>query len=169
MMVDQEMVRMAAGLGAMFTDGFGVLGPLGNVGSITPGKYQSTGEGVYFRKTLEVGLPPVANSLSIGDMVEATGEVGGVKDANGTFINFAKVGHAQYGSGWVAIEYLAPNGTVVKPKGGGIIEPASEKTVTTTETDYTPYILGGAALLGIGIIGWAVFAKPKHGRRRAHA
>lgn len=166
---NMNLIEQAAGLGAMFA-GLGVLGPLGNVGSITAGKYQSTGDGVYFRKVLEAGLPAVANSLSIGDVVEATGEVGGVKDANGAFINFAKVGHAQYGTGWVAIEYLAPNGTVVKPQRGNI-EPVKLETAATSEMDYTPWILGGAAVVGIGIIGWAVLAKPKRGghRRRAHA
>jgi hypothetical protein len=56
--------------------------------------------------------------------------------------------------------------------GGGPITPASQTTDQTSTTDYTPWILGGAAVLGLGIIGWAVLAKPKHGgghRRRRHA
>jgi hypothetical protein len=29
-------------------------------------------------------------------------------------------------------------------------------------TNYLPWILGGAAVLGVGVVGWAMYSKPKH-------
>jgi len=188
---NMNLIEQAAGLGALFNQGLGVLGPYGNdhgpgpSGSFPSGTYEISGTGVAFRSAPNLGASTIGTfnpDTSRGDVVVGTPDQVAFngETASGSGLNWAKV-QAKNLEGYVATEYLAPVGWTAKqgkttPKGGGGgggIEPAKQETSTTTETDYTPYILGGAAVLGGGIILWAVLAKPKKGgvkhRRRAHA
>jgi hypothetical protein len=156
-------------------DGLGAIGPLGNASSIAAGKYKITGTDVFFRRGLVEGLPPTGTMLTIGDEFTATGEVKGVNNASGTYINFAK-GNSKFGEGWVAVQYLAPaesfNPVTYQPGGGGGggggIQPVKTTSVTTiTETswfeDNWMYIAGAAAL---GVVGYALFSKGKGSKKK---
>lgn len=180
-------LQLAAGLGAMFDSfdhGLGAFdqgstkyvttkdqGRLGSTfiqptsGDVTAGTYDS-------RKKTAIGYFPKNSAVKVSGMTsgvatQVTGnawsmglEAGGVDEPLGMI------------TGWVNNTFLSDTqgGTPWVPPGGkpsGPIEPVSEKKETVTETDYTPWILGGAAVLGLGIIGWAVMAKPKGGVQRA--
>lgn len=190
--MQSDLVSMAAGLGALFT-GLAVPGPYGaNPAQMMPSDtYEISGTSVEFRDAPSLGgaiIDTFNPDTSAGNSVVGTpdqvvfkGEIG-----TGNGLTWAKV-TAKGKTGFVAVEYMAPVGWTaqqgkVVPKGGGgggggNIDPVSQKTPgdETTKTDYTPYILGGAAVLGGGIILWAVMAKPKKGggkhrhRRHAHA
>jgi hypothetical protein len=188
----QQDLQLAAGLGAWFGsvyEGLGISGPYGaNPSSkVDAGAYEISGTQVALRATpggSETGrfnnaygpngdrvVPPV-------DQVDFDGQTGTAQGRTWASVT-VKSGQLQGQKGYVAIEFLAPVGWTASHGGtgpaqggggggggGGAIEPASTKTETTTEKDWTPWILGGAAVVGLGIVGWAVFAKPKKGGAR---
>lgn len=182
---DMNLIEQAAGLGELF-NGLGIPGPYGdNPSQMLPsGTYEVTGTGVNFRSgpsTASSTIGVFNADTSAGDKVVGTPEkveFNG-ETAGGGGLTWAKV-KAQGKEGFVAVKYLGPvgytaqHGGISSGGGGGGITPAKLETSSTTETDYTPYILGGAAVVGIGIIGWALFSKKKgrgrgRHRRRAHA
>ena len=185
--MQSDLVSMAAGLGALFT-GLAVPGPYGAnpAQMVAAGTYEISGTAVAFRDAPGLGgaiidtfNPDTSGGNSVVGTPEQVAFNGQTATASGlTWANVTAKGK----TGFVAVEYMAPVGwtaqqgkVVPKGGGGGDIQPVSDKTATdVAATDYTPYILGGAAVLGGGIILWAVLAKPKkgrgkHRRRLAHA
>lgn len=165
-----------AGLGALAvlqSEGLGALGPLGNAGSILPGKYKSTGDGVNVRSSGSFSSG-IKGTLNVGDVVEATGKVEGDEspgtsvNPRGELVNFAEV-KTVFGTGWVAIEYLAPAGAgePISGGGGGGGDATPVKYVEPTDgsggffDEYGNYILGGAAVVGAGVILYALTRKKK--------
>lgn len=200
MQVHQEHdLRMAAGLGALFA-GLGILGPFGAnpAQKVDSGTYEVSGTQVALRDApggTEKGrfnnASGANNNLVVPppDQVDFDGQTGTAQSLTWAHVT-VKTGALAGQTGYVAIEYMAPVGWTASHNGtgpaqggggGGVIQPANNQTSTTTETDYTPYILGTAAVVGVGFIAWALLAKPKHGgahragrrrhgghRRRAH-
>jgi hypothetical protein len=202
--VGQEDLQLAAGLGAWFDSvGLGIPGPYGAVpsGNNRPSpdtnnnQYEITGTQVKLHTSPGTGTPLVGsgyfnnkygqnNNLVVdpADQVSMLGDVGNADGYSWAKVNVTS-GELSGQQGWVAMAFMAPlgwtkahggTGPIAGGGGGGGITPVKDTTESITETDYTPYILGGAAVLGLGIIGWAVLAKPKKGapgkrrHRRSH-
>lgn len=165
------------GLGRhMRAEGFGAIGPLGNASTIAGGPYKITGTGVNFRNS---SLASTGSTLNIGDDFKADGGVKGT-EVNGVYTNFAS-GTSKLGSGYVAVQYLAPADTfqpaLYSSAPGNGNAPAAgnynniSKTTTTTTTvvesewtDYVPYALGA---LAVGGLAYALFfTKPGRVTRR---
>jgi hypothetical protein len=181
-------MAQAAGLGAIFNDtGLGIPGPYGAVPSqkIDAGTYEITGTQVALRGTpngAEAGRfnnkYGANNNLVVepADQVDFDGQVGNAGGLSWGHVT-VKTGELAGKTGYVALEYVAPvgwtkqhGGTGPISGGGGGIQPASSTTDSTSETDYVPYILGGAAVVGAGVIIWALAGgkhKGKHGKRHA--
>lgn len=177
--------------------GLGVPGPYGRVPAqaVPASAYEISGTQVFLRDepkldSMDKGAFNAAyganSNIVVGDpdQVDFDGQVGNADGYSWAHVT-AKTGALAGQSGYVAMAYMAPIGWTksqgktspapVNPGGSGDdpkFHQTSDVTTTTTTTDYTPYILGGAALLGLGVIGWAVFSKPDgrgkkaSGRRR---
>jgi hypothetical protein len=165
-----KLMQFAAGLSGLSLnpEGFGALGPFGNDASkIQPNtNYQVTGDAVALRNPLNVGLPndsSVIARLNTGDTVQSDAgpTTNSVTDANGNTIYFAFVRTSGGTQGWLAVEYLAPAGTITKP-GGGIVPPklvAAMKSPSAFSPTTMALIAAGA--LGVGLVGYAVYRKSK--------
>jgi len=184
--------QLSAGVGALAMlqkqkrEGVGVPGPYGAIPSqaLGAGTYEISGTQVALRGSPSTGGAELARfnndygdngGIVVGtpDQVEFDGEIG-----NSGGLSWAKV-KAKGQEGWVAVMYMAPVGWTAKqgktsavPQGGGggNAQPVSlETTDAAGATDYTPWILGGVAVLGLGVIGWAALSKKKKHGKRHHA
>lgn len=187
---DHDITALALLVGLGVDVGLGIPGPYGNVPAeaVPAGTYEISGTGVAFRSGPSLASSSIGTfnaDTSRGDYVVGAPEQvafnGQVGNADG--LSWANV-QAQGKTGWVAMKYMAPvgwtagKGMVATGGGGGGIERTSTTTTTDTTTamtttssaisKYTVPILVGAGALGLGIIGWAVLAKPKGGRRKGH-
>lgn len=185
MQVLDRDLQLAAGLGALFS-GVGILGPYGAVPAqaVPAGTYEITGTQVALRdapggaekgrfndkygKNNDLVVEPV-------DQVDFNGQVGNQGGLSWAQVT-VKSGALAGSSGYVAMEFMAPVGWTKQHSGvgpitgggggGGGITPASSSSDSTTTSDYAPYVLAAAGGVGLLIIGWAVFSKPKHGGAR---
>jgi hypothetical protein len=190
-----QSALMIVGLGARRArEGFGDVGPYGNVPGdsvIQPGDYQITGSGVAMRNPLSPGLPSdgsVVQRLNTGDVVTTdASSFQGTNDAQGQFVNFAFVALKSNPSvqGYVAVEYLAPAGTITPAPVANVSSVTTTDTThsTTTSTStstidtvknfittHSTPILIGAGVVGAGIIALALMSKKGHGKgRRRHS
>ena len=162
-------------LGALLHAGIGQLGAigkLGNTSSIAAGTYDVSGDGVALRSGPSFAAG-VVTRLNQGDQVDVPEGAELPYDASsGADPNFPRgvavyFTPANFGnvSGYIATGYLSPLGTVPRADGGGgAVQPASytppdKKTPDTAAkgSDYTVPLLIGATVLGVGVIGWAIF------------
>jgi hypothetical protein len=181
--------QLNAGLGALAffqpkRDGLGVPGPYGAVPSqvLTAGTYEISGTGVAFRENAGLSGKEILRfnpDTSRGDIVVGTPDqvVANGEMANADGLSWAKV-TAQGKTGYVAVLYVAPVGWTaqqgkVAPSGGSGGSAENVKYVEETEgdgeTNYTPWIIGGVAVVGIGIIGVLALSKKRKKARRAYA
>lgn len=163
-------------------DGLGIPGPYGaNPSQMLPsGTYEITGTGVNFRSAPSVSASAIGmfnSDTSQGDKVVGTPDqvTFSGETATGNGLTWAKV-QAQGKEGYVAVEYMAPVGWTAQNNGiaagggggGGNAQPVSyQQPGTATATDYVPWVLGGVAVLGLGVLGWAMMSKKK--KHHAHA
>lgn len=187
--------QLSAGLGALALlqkqqkrEGVGVPGPYGANPTevLGAGTYEISGTQVAMRGSPNTGGSEVMRfnnnygdngGIIVGapDQVEFDGQIG-----TGSGLSWAHV-KAGGQEGWVAVMYMAPVGWTAKqgktspvPNGGGGGGNAQPVSLDTTgaaaaPTDYTPWILGGVAVLGLGVIGWAALSKKKRGKHHSHA
>lgn len=182
--------QLLTGVGALATlqrmrEGFGVPGPYGSVPTqaLSAGTYEISGTQVAMRGSPNTGGAELLrfnsaygdnNGIVVGapDQVEFDGQVG-----NGSGLSWAHV-TAKGETGWVAVMYMAPVGWTAKQGktspvpsgGGGNAQPVSlDTTEAASSMDYTPWILGGVAVLGLGVIGWAALSKKRKHAKHRHA
>lgn len=186
--------QLSAGIGVLSLlskqpkrEGVGVPGPYGAIPSqaLGAGTYEISGTQVAMRGSPNTGGAELARfnnsygdngGIVVGapDQVEFNGEIG-----NSGGLSWAKV-KAKGQEGWVAVMYMAPVGWTAKqgktspvPQGGGggNAQPVSvvDETDPSSSTDYAPWILGGVAVLGLGVIGWAALSKKKKKAARRYA
>jgi hypothetical protein len=168
------LMQFAAGLGANLShpEGFGAIGNMGNTNVLPPGKYEVSGEGVNVRPAPKFSATP-KSTLNTGDVVQATGDVESDAspgtDANfpfGVSVNFAHIiGPVD---GWIAVGYLDKLGTNrARPgDGGGITAKPPTAMISAGKMDLTIPILIAAGVLGVGLVGYAVY-RSKKGKARA--
>lgn len=186
--------QLSAGIGALTLlkkqsakrEGVGVPGPYGAIPAqvLSAGTYEISGTQVALRGSPNTGGAELARFnnaygdnggivVGVPDQVEFNGETG---DSGG--MRWAKV-KAKGQEGWVAVMYMAPVGWTAKqgktspvPQGGGGggAQPVSVVDETDAPSkDYAPWILGGVAVLGLGVIGWAALSKKKKKAKRRYA
>lgn len=178
--VEQTLVRSEASIvetHARTLGALGAIGKLGNANSIAAGTYVVSGYVVALRDQPSFSAK-VITRLNAGDEVDAPDGADLPYDASpgtdpnfplGTAVYFTPVNYGGQ-SGYVAVGYLSPQGTAVSGGGGGgggaqpvgYKPPADQKSgQSASGSDYTVPVLIGATVIGLGIIGWAVFSKPK--------
>jgi hypothetical protein len=187
-MLAEMSVAHRKGVGKPLGDGLGIPGPYGNIPNevLVAGTYEISGTGVAFRampllQGTQIGTFNADTShgdtvVGTPDQVEFDGQM-----ANADGLSWAHV-TAQGKTGYVAAKYMAPvgwtakQGKTVAPNTPPPVNPPPkdiEKVSTTTSiatffSDYGPYLIGGAALLGVGIVTAAALGSKK-GRRRIAA
>lgn len=155
------------------------LGAISNyTGPIEAAYYESTGDNVNVRDNAGTSAA-IKGELMVGDVVHTKpGKIGPI---DGHL--WAELDDSAFGPGYVAVEYLQPTSKTKVSSGGGFFtEPAVNKPIasnvsmTTTEggsggasptffDKYGNYILAGAGVLGVGIVGYAVYKGSKKKRR----
>lgn len=166
--------------------GMGIPGPWGDIpkDAVAAGTYEVSGTLVALRKAPGVGeeelnrFNPVESAPNIvagtPDQVDfdgQTGDSGGLRWAHVT----VKTGPLAGKTGYVAMKYMAPVGWTAAHGGTGPAPgpipapgPVEETAVTTTKTNYVPWIIGGVVLTGL-VVGGVIMKKKRKGVHRAPA